>query len=132
LLGALLAAVPWLGGRVASQRLARALVVGWLALAGGGGLVLTGLWGMTDHHAAGANENLLLLNPLLLAALFPGGRRVAALLLVSGVVVSVLLAAVPGGQYMLDVLVLIAPPHLAGAVALWRWPRGGSGTPAQG
>jgi hypothetical protein len=43
-----------------------ALAGGWAALAGLAGLVLAGLWGLTDHVMAYRNENLLLLDPLTL------------------------------------------------------------------
>lgn len=43
---------------------------GWTLLVGVFGLVLAGLWALTDHTAAYQNENLLQLNPLQLA-LFP-------------------------------------------------------------
>jgi hypothetical protein len=38
----------------------------WLLFAGTGGLILTGLWTMTDHAIAYRNENLLQLSPLAL------------------------------------------------------------------
>jgi len=37
---------------------------GWAAVAGLAGLVLAGLWGLTDHVMAYRNENLLQLNPI--------------------------------------------------------------------
>ena len=40
---------------------------GWELIAGLAGLVLAGLWGLTDHVMAACNENLLQLNPLSLA-----------------------------------------------------------------
>jgi hypothetical protein len=48
----------------------RVLVLGWVMLSGLGGLVLAGLWGLTDHTAAYYNENLLQLNPLVLPLLW--------------------------------------------------------------
>ncbi len=42
---------------------------GWAAVAGLGGLVLAGLWGLTDHVMAYCNENLLQLNPIALLLL---------------------------------------------------------------
>ncbi|MEP6687083.1 MAG: DUF4105 domain-containing protein [Gemmatimonadales bacterium] len=52
---------------------------GWMLLAGLAGVVLAGLWGLTDHVAAACNENLLQMSPLALLVL-PGitgsrGRR---------------------------------------------------------
>jgi hypothetical protein len=40
---------------------------GWLALAGLAGVVLVGLWGLTDHVMAYRNQNLLQLDPLAVA-----------------------------------------------------------------
>ncbi len=45
------------------------LTGGWAAVAGLAGLVLAGLWGLTDHVMAYRNENLLQLNPLALLLL---------------------------------------------------------------
>ena len=42
----------------------------WFGLTGLGGLVLAGLWGLTDHTAAYYNENLLQLNLLALPLLW--------------------------------------------------------------
>jgi hypothetical protein len=53
-------------------RIGLAVVVGaWAIVAGVAGLVLAGLWGLTDHVMAYCNENLLQLNPLALLIL-PG------------------------------------------------------------
>lgn len=46
------------------------LALGWVLLSGLGGLVLAGLWGLTDHTAAYYNENLLQLNLLALPLLW--------------------------------------------------------------
>jgi len=48
-----------------------ALAGAWSLVAGFAGLVLAGLWGLTDHVMAYHNENLLQLNPLVLLVL-PG------------------------------------------------------------
>jgi hypothetical protein len=49
----------------------------WSLVAGLAGLVLAGLWGLTDHVMAYRNENLLQLNPLALLLLpgIVGGMR---------------------------------------------------------
>jgi hypothetical protein len=64
-----------LAGRARESAAARFgfLVVagGWAAVAGLAGLVLAGLWGLTDHVMAYCNENLLQMNPLALM-LVPG------------------------------------------------------------
>jgi hypothetical protein len=46
-----------------------AVVAVWSPVAGLAGLVLAGLWGLTDHVMAYSNENLLQLNPLVLLVL---------------------------------------------------------------
>ena len=43
---------------------------GWALLAGIAGLLLAGLWGLTDHAAAYNNENLLQVNLLALGLLW--------------------------------------------------------------
>ena len=81
--GVAIGAAAWLLARKArANRLARfgfvLIAGGWMLLAGVAGLVMAGLWGLTDHAAAGSNENLLQLSPLALLVL-PGvagwGRR---------------------------------------------------------
>jgi hypothetical protein len=119
--GLLLAAGGWLAGRYGPPMLGRALVLSWGLLAATAGLLLAGLWGLTDHAAAAANANILLLNPLFLFALTAHGRRVAALLVAVTTAVAGLLALAPGGQYNLDVLALAAPLNLACASFLWRY-----------
>ncbi len=70
-----------LGRRMAVSAPARTtfLLVGgaWALFAGVGGLMLAALWGLTDHNATYANENLLQLCPLALVLLFllPGVAR---------------------------------------------------------
>jgi hypothetical protein len=69
---------------VVLSRLARASIVaklgfaivsgGWMTLAGLAGVVLAGLWGLTDHVMAARNENLLQMNPLALLVV-PGVWR---------------------------------------------------------
>lgn len=53
------------GSRLAGASLSAAI---WL-ICGFGGWLLLGLWGLTEHVAAYANENVLLFNPLALALL---------------------------------------------------------------
>jgi len=71
-LGAALAFALWYTntrkGR-ATQRLGAALAFGFWLGCGMGGLMLLGLWSLTDHSAAHANANALLLSPLCLLAL---------------------------------------------------------------
>ncbi len=47
---------------------------GWLLITGLAGVVMAGLWGLTDHVMAACNENLLQMSPLALLAL-PGVMR---------------------------------------------------------
>jgi hypothetical protein len=76
LLGYLLAGLLW-GGLIAllatvARRSAAAAIgftvvsVPWLVFAGFGGLILLGLWGLTDHAIAYRNANLFQLSPLAL------------------------------------------------------------------
>jgi len=85
----------------------------WLSLNGAGGLILLGLWVLTDHQVAAANANLLLLNPLVAVGLFRGSRRFAAWLMAAGLVLALVQAAWPGGQYLLDVLAFVLPLNAA-------------------
>ena len=67
-LGAIAAALGGLARRHVAGRLGLGVVaVMWGLLAGLGGVVLAGLWGLTDHVMAYDNENLLQMNPLVLA-----------------------------------------------------------------
>ncbi len=71
-----------------AARVGFTLIVGsWALLAGLAGVIMAGLWGLTDHVAAGNNENLLQLSPLALLIL-PGlggwGRRGRRLRLAGG------------------------------------------------
>jgi hypothetical protein len=74
--GVSIGAATWLLARKARTSwvawLAFVLVAGgWMLLAGLAGVVMAGLWGLTDHVAAGCNENLLQMSPLALLVL-PG------------------------------------------------------------
>ncbi|MBW3554140.1 MAG: DUF4105 domain-containing protein [Gemmatimonadetes bacterium] len=103
----------------------------WGLLAGTLGLILLGLWALTDHEFAHANENLLQTNPLavLLVALVPlavAGRltdaafRVGALL--AGLsVLGLLLQPLPvTPQANLAVIAMALPVHLGLLYALSR------------
>jgi hypothetical protein len=104
----------------------------WSILSGFGGLVLLGLWTLTDHAAAYANENLFQLNPLSLAllVLVPAlaygavrGRRVTVILAVAVAAISLLgllLKLLPWfGQVNHEVIALALPVHLALAWSLY-------------
>jgi hypothetical protein len=87
LAGVAIGAAAWALARRARESLAARIGVallagGWALVAGLAGVVMAGLWGLTDHVMAGCNENLLQMNPLALLVL-PGvvgwsrrGRRV--------------------------------------------------------
>jgi hypothetical protein len=114
------------------------LAVAWWLTCGFSGLVLAGLWGLSDHWAAWRNENLLLLNPLclMLPALWwraPRFARVLATLIAAGALVSVIIRMLPGlYQGNLAFIALAVPVHLALAVLAWRqrWVAKNAGHPA--
>ncbi len=139
-LGLALGAAAWLLARYARGNPAArfgflALVGGWGALAGFGGLLLAGLWGLTDHVMARCNENLLQLNPLALLLLpasravlrsGPRARRWASVgLVVAGLsLLGLLLKAFPGFRQVNGPIVALALPLQLGiAAALWRTSR---------
>ncbi len=126
-----------LGSRARQRRSGRrglgVVIASWGLIAGLGGVVLTGLWALTDHAMAYRNENVLQLNPLVLALgilgpLALGGARwprgmalalanVVALLSVLGLVIQ----ALPGlDQVNGPVVALALPIHLGIAVGLRR------------
>jgi hypothetical protein len=125
-----------LGGKARGTAAARlgflALTGGWAMLAGLSGIVLAGLWGLTDHVAAYCNENLLQLNPLALLllpaslAVVRGGedtrRWIRVALLVAGLsAMGLLLKLLPGfGQVNGPIIALALPAQLGIAAALIR------------
>jgi hypothetical protein len=113
------------------------LVLSWSLVAGIAGLILAGLWGLTDHRMAYRNENLLQLNPLSLILLgvalkgFRGSvpaRRLARTLAiwVAGIsLLGALLQALPRfDQVNGEVIALALPLHLGVALGLRRSRRG--------
>ncbi len=115
----------------------------WSVLSGLGGLVLLGLWALTDHAAAYANENLFQLNPLSLAllALIPAvafgvqRRRRAALGVATAVaaisVLGPLLKVLPWfHQVNAEVIALALPMHLAIAWSVYMLVRSHGGAAA--
>ena len=125
-----------LAGRARERRWARVgltLIVGaWAIVAGVAGLVLAGLWGLTDHVMAYSNENLLQLNPVALLILpgLPGALRGArsgrlayrAAVTVAGLsLLGLLSKAVPWfDQVNGPVIALALPAQLGVAAALRR------------
>jgi hypothetical protein len=136
-LGLLLGATMLLLGRATPhRRVARygfaAVMAVWALLIGLAGVVLAGLWGLTDHVAAARNENLFQVNPLalLLLTLIPsvlrGGNgltRVArgvALLLAGLSALGLALKVLPAfHQVNGPIIALALPAHLGVAAALW-------------
>ena len=94
------------------------------------GLVLAGLWGLTDHAMAYCNENLLLVNPLallLIPAAFQAVRENTrpawwvALTLVGLSLLGLFLKALPGfDQVNGPVIALALPAQLGVAAAIRR------------
>ena len=103
---------------------------GWALLAGLAGLVLAGLWGLTDHVMAYRNENLLQLTPLALLllpatmwALRRTARARAGVAIAVGVaalsVLGLLLKALPSlDQRNAAVIALALPAQVGIALAL--------------
>jgi len=143
LLGYLLAglafggAIVLLAGAARRSGVARAgvsvLAVVWLLFAGLGGVILLGLWGVTDHAIAYRNLNLFQLSPLALplVVLVPAlalGKRWArrgavrlALVMAALSVLGLLLKVLPWfHQVNGEIVALALPINLAVAWAAWR------------
>ena len=102
------------------------LAVAWWLICGFSGLVLAGLWGLSDHWAAWHNENLLLFNPLCLALPLVWWRapRIACLLatlIAAAALTSLIIRTLPGlYQGNLAFIALSVPVHVALAMLAWR------------
>ncbi|MFL5492788.1 MAG: DUF4105 domain-containing protein [Gemmatimonadales bacterium] len=136
LLGLAIGALAWgLSHGARRNAVARAgflfVVAGWAVLVGLAGVVLAGLWGLTDHVMAYRNENLLQMSPLalfILPFLFgavrgsPGRGRVVFAAAATVAALSFLgLAAklLPGfDQVNGPVIALALPAHLGVALGL--------------
>jgi Domain of unknown function (DUF4105) len=136
LLGSTIGALAWTLSRGARRNaVARAgflfVVAGWAVLVGFAGVVLAGLWGLTDHVMAYRNENLLQMSPLalfILPFLFgavrgsPGRGRAAFAVAAAVAALSALgLAAklLPGfDQVNGSVITLALPAHIGVALGL--------------
>lgn len=104
----------------------------WGLLVGAAGLVLAGLWALTDHAAAYRNENVLQVSWLALGLAWwgtrAGGNRVAAhrALLLAGLLVilstlGLLLKVLPQfSQVNGEIIALVLPIHLGLAVGIWQ------------
>ncbi len=125
-----------LGRAARSSRLARAgfaiAIAGWAAVSGVAGLVVAGLWGLTDHAAAYQNENVLQVSFLMLLLLgwapraFRNSRAgrwaLAVMVVVTGLAaVGLLLKLLPGFyQVNGEIIALALPVHLGVAAAIWQ------------
>jgi uncharacterized protein DUF4105 len=119
-----------LGSLARTNRSARigfmVLVCAWTLLVGTAGLILAGLWGLTDHAAAYNNENILQANPLALPLLWLvprlvfGSRSAARLSLgLAGIVgalsvVALLLKLFPAFYQVNGAVIALALPIHAG------------------
>lgn len=136
--GLLILAMGWVGegrgiagvtGRVAFSLLAG----GWSLVVGFAGLLIAGLWFLTNHTFTYYNENLLQATPfsLLLTVLLPAlafrARWAARPAL--GIAAAVAIASVAGALLQLlpwfdqvngEIVALLLPPHLAIALATFR------------
>ena len=129
-----------LGGLARQSRFSRigftALVGTWALVTGFAGLVLAGLWGLTDHAAAYRNENLLQVTLLALplvwlvpkAARRPStGSRPAFFLAatVAGLSLLGLVLKVLPSFYQVngEIIALALPAHLGVAAGVWRLTR---------
>ena len=125
---ALAALLLWLArgnGRI--RRTCFALLAsGWWLMCGLGGLILAGLWALTDHWAAWGNENLLLLNPACLAVPMvwwcaPRTTRWLVTAIAVAALVDPMIRALPGlYQRNLPFIALALPVHLLLAALAWR------------
>jgi Domain of unknown function (DUF4105) len=104
---------------------------GWLALAGLAGVVLAGLWGLTDHVMAYRNHNLFQFDPLALALVpavviavrrgTPAWGLKLARLVVTLAAIGLALKLLPGwGQVNGPIIALALPAHAGVAAALTR------------
>lgn len=140
-------AIVVLGASAQRSRLARTGLIAvsgaWAVVVGVVGLLLAGLWGLTDHTAAYQNENLLQANLLALGLLWlvpkaargsPIGRRVLVLAaFVAGLsLVGLVLKVVPlFYQVNGEIIALALPIHLGIAIGAWQLIRSHS-TPKMG
>ena len=105
---------------------------GWALLVGVLGLVLAGLWAVTDHAAAYHNENLLQMNPLTLALLWFLPRSAAAIstrrkalllaVIVAGISAAGLLLKLLPGFFQVngEIMALALPIHIGVAAGTWQ------------
>jgi hypothetical protein len=139
LLGTLLGACGWWGGiRARGSRRARSLFAvvgsGWAILTGVAGIIMAGLWVLTDHAVAAQNENVLQCTVIALAlglvlplsignpARWSGMARACAIMVAGASLLGVLLKLLPGmDQANLQVLSLTVPANLGLAAGVLSW-----------
>jgi hypothetical protein len=129
-------------GRDAARRAFAWLGGAWLSLVGVAGVIVTGMWALTDHTATYHNENILQVNLLALPlavllprVAFPRGRArrpalVLAVLVAALSVAGLLIKLVPGGQVNGDMLALLVPAQLgvvSGLLLIARRPESAGG-----
>jgi len=112
--------VGWLSGRWMPSAWLQGLCGAWVLLASTTGLLLAGLWLLTDHAVTRPNANLLLFNPLVLLMLMAFLRKIGAGLIAGGTAIAWVLLLYPQHQYNMDVLVLVTPINLAVAAYFWK------------
>ncbi len=107
----------------------------WAVTSGIAGLVLAGLWGLTDHMAAYRNENVLQANLLALPLLWlaprifrnpkAGRRAFTVAAVVAGLSILGLLLKLLPAFYQVngDLIALVLPAHLGMAGGLWKLSR---------
>jgi hypothetical protein len=137
---ALAAAFVVLGGLTPANGIARlsfsAIAALWSVMAGVGGLMLAGLWALTDHTIAHRNENLFQFDPLalglvmLVPALAYGARwaarpaRILALIVAGIACLGFVLQVLPWfDQVNGEVIALMLPAHLGLAWSVHRLAR---------
>jgi hypothetical protein len=132
-LGGAMIALAALADRSAAARAGLAgLGASWGLVAGLLGVVLAGLWGLTDHMAAYRNENLFQLNPLALAlvVLVPAAAYRPVRLAPWPVVIATALAGLSVLGLVLgtlplfyqvngEIIAIAAPVHVALAIAVY-------------
>jgi hypothetical protein len=132
-----------LGTKAHRHRLARAGLIAmsgaWALVAGIVGLLLAGLWGLTDHTAAYNNENLFQANLLSLALIWMvpkaarGSPKGRAALILGGIIVGLsllglVLKLLPAFyQVNGEIIALALPVHLGVAAAIWQLRRSRGG-----
>ena len=138
LAGLMIGGLAWgFAGATPTSRMARTgfLVTTWTwwMISGIAGLILAGLWGLTDHSAAYRNENVLQMDLLALPLLWFGTRLVfgshsagrPAIVLAASVaalsILGFLLQGLPQFYQVNGAIIAVAlPAHLGIAAGIWR------------